>query len=117
MGDDPADREWREKFDTCKFCGATGCVDGTAEHKDDCPSQTGVFPVDDDLLYEPGRPCEKCGHRNLSGAMCSRCGTPFERGDFYHHVLIGDADGTPIYESVCAGCAAQAELMEAPDGS
>jgi hypothetical protein len=99
-------------FDHCAYCGAEGCEAGTAVHTDDCPSETGVFPVSMELSG-PGAPCEKCGHisREINPSVCSRCPHKFQMGELYHHIQIGDAEGIPIYEPVCAGCAAQEAVL------
>lgn len=86
-------------FDTCVFCQAKGCVDGTAEHRPDCPSQTNVYPVQLHDMW-PGGP-----------SLCEGCGTKLWPGSTFSHVPHRDGDGNPldvggipIYEIRCVGC-------------
>lgn len=101
-------------MDHCGWCGADGCEAGTAVHADDCPSQTGLYPVEE---HAYGPPCERCGHvtKELVPYKCGRCEHEFGLGETYHHIQIGESDmlgrGLPIYESVCAGCAAEEALL------
>lgn len=87
------------RYDVCVYCAATGCEDGTAEHARNCPSVTGVYPVDEDDLR-----MEMC---------CMRCGDEFQEGDSYA-LLTGEErhlDMVPpgvekanVYLTVCLSC-------------
>lgn len=83
-------------FDICIYCGADGCEYGTAVHADDCPSETGVFPI----TVEDSK-CFACGA--ATGSMhCMDCNAELKLGDHYTHRWIEDDVG----EIVCLGCAA-----------
>ena len=86
-------------FDQCVYCGAPGCADDTAEHALDCPSCTGIFPVEHDML----------GY----GARCGSCGHEFDQSENYMlRELAHDTDDHPlVWEVVCVGCAAHDSLV------
>lgn len=86
-------------FDTCVFCGAPGCATGTAEHAEDCPSETGLYPVTERDL----RPiCPHCGKSMDGPPGCCQCHTVLNIGDYYVHREIHEG----VYEVLCVGCAA-----------
>lgn len=75
-------------FDTCVHCDESGCEDGTVEHKPDCPSVTGVYPVlPIDVWPE--------------GMLCDRCKVELWPGDSYSLIPIEPQ----VYEVACVGCA------------
>ena len=80
MEDDP--------YRWCIYCGAD-CDLIEPCHRDDCPIQTGVFPV-----YA----------RDLEnhGFICMDCGYEFKEGDFY---VVREAQHN-IVEGICLGCGA-----------
>ena len=91
----------RDPLQFCIYCGAD-CYQDDPPHTDGCPQRTGVYPVDQDMLDPPRGP-----------AQCCRCDHEFTAGDFYHHLKTGENGlGIPIYEIVCAGCAAHDALAE-----
>jgi len=63
-------------FDTCIYCEATGCESGEAEHKPDCSSVTGVFPVRLQDMWPGGPP------------QCDHCKTVLWPGDTYGHIRV-----------------------------
>jgi hypothetical protein len=76
----------------CVFC--SRFVMQGAEHADDCPSNTGLYPVLQQDLEPHGFGCTACGHQ-------------FELGEFYTHRPTGESgDGTPVVSVVCMDCAA-----------
>lgn len=92
-------------FDTCVECGVSGCLEGTAEHRPDCPSVTGVHPVRLKDLW-PGGPM-----------ACLRCGDTLWPGDSYTLIIVGQAEVmgnvVPMGEVACLGCAALAAANRA----
>lgn len=86
-------------FDTCVYCKAPGCEDGTAEHAPDCPSVTGVFPVTLQEMWPAGP------------AVCEGCGTVLWPGDKYSHIALRDAPA--VFQLACTGCALLAEVEAA----
>lgn len=79
-------------FDTCIYCEAPGCETGNVEHKPDCPSITGVFPVRLQDMW-PGGP-----------ARCAHCETILWPGDSYSHIQL-EGGSIPVAEIACTGCA------------
>lgn len=88
-------------FDTCTYCGATGCEDGSAVHKAECPSLTGVFPIALRDIWPDGP--TRCGH----------CDTTLWPGDHYVLLPLEDGEHCDVFEVVCVGCKAQVELLTA----
>ncbi len=84
-------------FDTCIYCKAPGCESGEAEHKLDCPSVTGVFPVRLQEMWPAGP------------AQCDRCNTKLWPGDSYSHIEV-EGGPVPVFEVACTGCAVLAEV-------
>jgi hypothetical protein len=100
------DRE-REPFRWCVFCDADCDVD-EADHADDCPSSTGIYPV------EVHKHCETCSCDGTT--FCCDCGAELRVGDFYMHREI-EAEGplpglagAAVYEVICIGCKAKDEI-------
>lgn len=97
MSDDP--------FRYCVYCGADCYEDGAedfshdyredVEHKPDCPSVTGLYPVTMETLGMRG-PDDPYAY----GAKCMDCGVDFNLGDFYAH-RQRESD---VFEIVCVGC-------------
>lgn len=85
-------------FDTCVHCRATGCEDGTSEHRPDCPAVTGLHTVAPRDLWPDGP------------AICDRCDTTLWPGDSYMHVRLDDHEGIAVYEVTGVGCAALAAV-------
>lgn len=80
-------------FDRCIHCNAPGCESGEVEHRPDCPSVTGVYPVRLKDMW-PG------------GMFCGRCQTPLWPGDQYSHIpLTPEGAAVPVVEVACTGCA------------
>jgi hypothetical protein len=109
-----------DPFRYCVYC-AADCYEDEPQHKSDCPSITGLFPIRENDL---GPKCGNCGYQ--PGMCCGKCHTPFAIGDFYVNREMGAATqeiGAPfpardisdarIYEVLCVGCGAQAEEGEA----
>lgn len=71
------------------------------EHKPDCPSVTGMYPIDKRAL-SPWAECPECGHGfSVNGMTCMDCGVEFKLGDTYAHRQTKD----DMFEVVCTGCA------------
>jgi hypothetical protein len=87
-------------FDTCIYCKATGCENGSAEHRADCPVVTGIHPVQLRDMW-PGGP-----------AKCEGCDTLLWPGDHYSCITLQDGP-TPILQVACTGCALLAEVEAA----
>ncbi len=94
-------------FGACIYCGASGCESDTAEHATDCPSSTGVFPVDENTL---GPRCPHCSEMTNS-MQCADCGTDLAMGESYMLREIEPADpglpgveGASVSMVVCLGC-------------
>jgi hypothetical protein len=83
-------------YDICIYCKAGGCEDGTAEHRADCPSVPGVWPVTLQEMWPAGP------------AQCEGCGTTLWPGDQYSHIVLSEAP--PIFQVACTGCALLAEV-------
>ena len=105
MSDDP--------FRYCVFCNADCYVD-EAEHADDCPSVTRVWPVREEDM---GPKCSHCGERAFGPMHCMDCGASLNVGDHYMHrevdpgdPLLPGIEGAPVYEVICVGCAAKEAL-------
>jgi hypothetical protein len=93
--------------DVCVFCAATGCLNGSAEHGQECPFTTGMWPVtEEDIRRE---------------ACCAACEQPFAIGDLTAQVTdmanpaVGGAldlmaqmgaEPSEVTFTVCLGCAA-----------
>jgi hypothetical protein len=84
-----------DDWDTCALCGVSGCEDGSAEHKPDCPSVTGVYIVTLQEMW-PGGP-----------ARCEGCGTTLWPGYSYSHISLAPDVG----QVACLGCVAAHELL------
>jgi hypothetical protein len=90
-----------DPFRWCVYCEAD-CYEDDPRHDDDCPSLTGLYPIDGAEFWPHGP------------VACIECGEPFAPGD--HYVLRDVESGliTPrpaIGEVTCLGCAAlQPEL-------
>lgn len=86
----------------CVYCGERVCQG--ADHAEDCPSSTGVFPVRLEEMWPAGP------------ARCDHCGTLLWPGDTYSHIDRGEGNpmgvgpDLPIYEVACTGCALLAEI-------
>lgn len=77
-----------ELFRWCVYCDADCWIEGTGQHASDCPSRTGLWPVDVDM-------------------RCARCGVLMVGGvDVAVEERIGEFIGIPVYQRVCLGCAA-----------
>lgn len=87
-------------FDTCTFCGAEVGMegDGPEEHQPGCEMLTGLHTVTLRDLWPGGPSC------------CDGCGTTLWPGETEAHIPIGDAEGIPILEVACVGCAAHAAV-------
>jgi hypothetical protein len=101
-----------DPFRFCIYCGVD-CYEPLPEHGDECPSNTGLWPVTPRFLNGGG--CENCECSRCQALRpkCCRCGVPFKLGDVY--VLIDTETGRPatrpdIGECVCVGCGASAEI-------
>lgn len=91
-----------DPFRYCRWCDAD-CAEDETQHTADCPSSTGVFPVEYEACHPP---CQHCGKRPDPSIRCSECECVLGLGDYYTHRQVGDYVGTPTYEPVCLGCAA-----------
>ena len=105
MTDDP--------FRYCAHCGVDcyepGAEDGShdyadVEHKPDCPSVTGLWPVTMEMLGMRG-PDDPYAF----GMRCMDCGVEFKLGDVYAHREVAE----DVREVVCVGC--RVLNPEAPD--
>lgn len=102
MSDDP--------FRYCVYCNAD-CYEDEPQHADDCPKNTGVYPVDQHAL----KPfCPHCGESMGGPPCCMDCGEVIPVGSHYVHreAQAGDPSlpgvaGAPVYELLCLGCAAK----------
>ena len=80
-----------DPFRWCVFC-QVDCTAAVVEHAAECPSRTGVYPVDVDM-------------------RCARCRTLLRVGeDVCMEEKIGAWVGIPVFQRVCLGCAAGAWL-------
>jgi len=101
--DPPSD----DPFRFCVYCEAD-CYEEDPEHGDDCPSTTGVFPVNKRMLVSINAE----GELEHSGMRCGDCRDPFVAGDHYTHRHVGRGTFIPgmaeadMYEVICLGCAA-----------
>lgn len=93
----------------CAFCGVDCYADppeaqiyaDDVEHAPDCPSVTGLFPVREDDVYQPGPPCDNCGHRNYIGMNCAECNAEINVGD---HYMLQKTEHDNVFVIVCPGC-------------
>ena len=95
-----------DPFRYCVYCEAD-CYEDETQHAEDCPTNTGVFPV---RRQDLAPHCPECGWN--AGMLCMDCEQPLEIGDFYMHreVVAGDGESmatAPVYEVICVGCMAQ----------
>lgn len=88
-------------FDTCVYCGATGCEDGEAKHATDCPQETGLYPVTMRDVWPDGP------------AVCHHCDTALWPGDHYALILIEENEDFSIREVACVGCTVLAGVEQA----
>lgn len=89
-------------FDTCVYCEATGCESGDADHAEDCPIVTGIFPVTLRDMWPNGP------------AQCSTCHTLLWPGDTYSTIPQEPIGGIPVGLVACTGCAILGQLETAP---
>lgn len=85
-------------YDAFRWCIYCGCDCWLEEpiHRDDCPSETGVFPYPGPCGLMPGEP----------ETVCSKCKVPFREAGFYVQVPMEPIDDTPCYSTLCVGCGA-----------
>lgn len=70
--------------------------DDDVEHKPDCPTITGLYPVTEDTLGMRGY-----DDPYAVGARCMDCGVEFKFGDFY---TLRPREEPGEFEMVCIGC-------------
>lgn len=102
---DELDFEAREEIERlwrwCIYCQAD-CWADEIEHRDDCATNTGLYPVRGPDLG-PLAHCPECSHEwRLYGMRCMDCGCEFKEGDITARRWI-ESD---VCEVVCVGCAA-----------
>lgn len=99
---DPLD----EKYRWCIWCQADCWPEPeNRQHKADCPSVTGIYPVDQDMLDREAR----CGYGE------DGCGYVFKPGDFYMDTEVS-TNGPDKYCTVaCIGCASHEALSVHPE--
>lgn len=91
----PRGADGREPYRWCIYCGAD-CEDEEAVHANDCPSNTGLYPVTPQELGMRG-PRDPYAY----GMRCMDCGSEFKLGDLYAH---RPTEQTDVFEVVCVGC-------------
>ena len=77
-----------DPFRFCIYCLAD-CHEPDATHREDCPSNTGLYPVTQAELEPHGMVCMDCEH-------------VFELGEFYVERDIANR----VVEVICVGCGA-----------
>lgn len=93
----------------CVYCGRDVMPPTSASHADDCPSNTGLYPV---RLEDVQKRC-LCGEHVCDiGLRCGECSGELKVGDHYAHLPI-PGHGAWIGEIVCLMCAAT--MKEATD--
>jgi len=95
----------------CIYCGAPWpTIHHEIDHKTDCPSVTGLFPVlDRDLGQKVPCPCGRVG-RWPGGFGCTACGHQFVLGEVYVLREIG-----PEFNAVvCLSCEATNRPLSQP---
>lgn len=98
MSDVTAEMREEEPWRWCVYCDADCEVD-EPEHATDCPSETGLYPVEQRDV--PAGACEKCGHYNQVGMLCAECNCELKVGEFY---ALQSTDDDDIRVVVCVGC-------------
>lgn len=92
--------QFEDRYRWCVYCG-TDCWEDEPEHGPDCPSTTGLWPVEAEHLG-PLATCPKCAHEwRLYGMTCAECGVEFKEGDLVAHQTTDRDDVVVI---VCLGC-------------
>lgn len=99
-----------DPFRYCVYCRAD-CYEDEPEHADDCPSSTGVYPVDGHFL----KPfCPHCGESMHGPPRCMDCDEVIPVGSHYVHRELDPGDpllpgmaGAAVYTLLCLGCAAK----------
>lgn len=94
----------------CVYCNQDVMPPISADHADDCPSNTGIFPVlERDVKCKC--PCGQVSHEG--GLMCGICQAELKVGDSYAHQAISPGDphlgriaGAAVGLIVCLFCAA-----------
>lgn len=91
--------------DVCIFCGATGCLNGTAAHTNECPFVCGIWPVtEEDVRRETV--CASCKEPFVLGDSCAQV------ADMSHPAVTGIIElaeamnANEITFTVCVPCAA-----------
>jgi hypothetical protein len=85
----------------------------SADHDQDCPSNTGIYPVQiEDVTCKC--PCGEVSHEG--GLRCGECSVELKVGDFYSHLRIREHEGW-IGLIVCLFCAATKKKASDDDTS
>lgn len=74
--------------DVCVFCAASGCLDGTVEHGQECPFTTDMWPVDEWMISHD--------------IECMACKERFAPGDTYASVRADTYPATGFVNSIVA---------------
>lgn len=96
-----------DEFRWCIYCKADCWPElENQQHADDCPSVTGLYPVDQEMLDLGVR----CGYGDAD------CGHVFKRGEFYMETEVEHHGPNKYVTVACIGCAAGESLMAPPSG-
>lgn len=86
---DPLD----ERYRWCIYCNADCWPEPeNQQHKDDCPSVTGLFPVDQEMV-------------DLGAECGGGCGHVFQLGEFYMDTQVEQNGPDKSCVVACIGCA------------
>lgn len=92
--------------DVCVFCSARGCLAGTAQHGDECPFTTSMWPVDADLVRR-GSECMACGEAFREGDLSAQVKADSHPASGFANTLAAEWSGVgEVTFSLCLPCAA-----------
>lgn len=93
-----------EKYRWCVYCGADCWPEPeNQQHKGDCPSVTGLWPVSQEDVER--------------GASCGKeCGHVFQLGEYYMHTEVEENGPDKVVTVACIACAFGEHMEQGASG-